>query len=233
MTPILILFFGLQPLVAVATDLPFAAITKLVGTVNYLRMKIVSWHIVVNMAIGGVPGALFMSYMIRKNDFSEQLDMWVQSLLGIVLFITALLILFRAILHRFMLSFVPTDPRGLRWARYSLLAVASCGIGMLVSLTSVGGGAITMALLTLLYPSRRLVTLVGTDIVYTIVIASIATGNYFQLGIIDYGILFLLLAGSLPGVLLGSILAPKLAEKTMRFLLASIFVLLGFWMILV
>lgn len=209
MTPVLIIFFGTPPVVAIATDLVFATITKLVASVIHSRSGSVDWYVAKRIWMGSIPGtALGIGLLVYlANEFVFVIGI----LLSLVLVITAFSML------------VST---GVTKTSSNHLSIIGAGlIGFAVATTSVGAGAMGMALLRSLMGDRDVKKLIGTDIVHAIPIALIAGVSYFFAGFFDGGLLLNLLIGSLPGVVIGSMLVTKMNASYLRKLLAVVLLL--------
>jgi uncharacterized membrane protein YfcA len=144
--------------------------------------------------------------------------------LGIALLLTGVSILFRtlildAIARRFG---VPSNK-----AAATLTIVSGLVLGVLVSLSSVGAGALGVTVLIILYPGRSLATIVGSDIAHAVPLTLLAGLGHWQMGDVDVHLLVKLLSGSIPGILLGSYLAPRLPERGLRPILAVVLLIVG------
>ncbi len=222
MTPILVLFFGIHPSAAVGTDLLFAAITKIAGTAIHGMNKTINWRIVFNLAAGSIPAAIITIWLlsgVERN--SESVSTQLNAILGSVLTVTAVLLFMRprllAAAARYRGSHPELSLRTLAIMTFTLGAI----IGALVSLTSVGAGAIGVTVLLLLYPQLMVRDMIGTDIVHAVPLTLIAGIGYWMIGETQMGMLGSLLVGSLPGVVLGSYLAPRIPERVIRPILAT------------
>ena len=209
MTPVLIIFFGIPPVVAIATDLVFATITKLVASVIHSKSGSVDWFVAKRMWMGSIPGTAIgiglLVYLANEFVFA------VNILLSLLLVVTAVSMLVSI---------------GVTKTSSSRLPVVGGGfIGFSVATTSVGAGAMGMALLRSLMGDRDPKKLVGTDIVHAIPVALIAGLSFFFAGFFDGGLLVNLLIGSLPGVVIGSMLVTKINASYLRKLLAVVLLL--------
>lgn len=229
MTPALILVFGIKPIVAVGTDLLYAALTKAGGVFVHNREKNIDWRVVLTMACGSVPASVCAIFLLKKLD-TEGADYQglVMGLLAGALILTALFLLFR----RQLLNFSKHE----RFLLLKLLHAKHCTpmtvaagavIGLLVTLSSVGAGVIGAVFLLLLYPRLRPVQVVGTDLAHAVPITTIAGLGHVHLGTVDFILLSTLLLGSLPGIFLGSHVGTLLPDRVMRPLLAALLLLLG------
>lgn len=145
--------------------------------------------------------------------------------LGYALLLTALSLLFR---HRILAlaRVLSLHRRPRREAAATVLLGAL--LGVLVSLSSVGAGAIGVTMLVLLYPHLPIARIVGTDIAHAVPLTLVAGLGHFAVGTVDLSLLASLLIGSLPGIALGSLIAPRAPERALRLLLAAVLMLVGF-----
>lgn len=232
MAPILILMFGFNPAVAVGTDLWFAAITKTVGGGIHHRLGSPDWTIVKRLALGSIPAAVITLVwlgMLHQGRLEGDLLM---TLLGGALLVTAVLMLAKTRLTAPLRKFhhVP-DERTLRRQLVATIA-GGAAVGVLVTLTSVGAGALVAVLLALTYPLRLSAkTIVGTDIIHAVPLTLVAALGHSWLGNVDVWLLASLLIGSVPGIVAGSLVAGKVNDTLVRFALAAMLVVSGLKMI--
>lgn len=232
MTPILILVLGVNPLVAVGTDLLYSVPTKILGAVLHARQRTVDWQIVAKLLLGGVPGAIFgliLLYVLRHDLNIAAMTVFVKRAVGAALFVSAAALAYSIIARRKMGS----DSAGNGDLKRRTLPVALSGaaVGFFVAVTSIGSGAMTMPLLLLIVPFVGIRRLVGSDIAYAAFLIPLAAFGQIALGNINYAIAFTLLAGSLPGVYLGSRLCKHLPEVWLRPAVATILVIAGWRLI--
>src|SRR5215472_5887466 len=214
MTPLLILLFGVHPTTAVGTDLLFAASTKATGTIVHAAARTVDWMLVSLLAIGSVPATIATLVLLSRFDLKGATAQHVITVtLGGVLLITALfLIVGRSIRTRYANRLKTLDPR-----TTSLFTIAlGLTMGILVTMTSVGAGAIGVTVLLLLHPNLPAGRVVGSDIAHGVPLTLLAGAGHWYLGSIDWGLLCNLLIGSLPGVILGSYLATRARDGLVR-----------------
>ena len=224
MTPLLVLFFGIQPAVAVGTDLLYAAITKASGSFVHARQGHVDWKTVGLLALGSVPASLLTTLGLHQlNADTAHMTAVIKGTLGVALILTAVAILFRHRITRFS--------RESGWVKTHQIAPATVIVGIvlgvLVTLSSVGAGALGVAALFFLYPKASPVRIVGTDIAHAVPLTLVAGLGHAGLGTVDYGLLVSLLIGSLPGIWIGSHLSSRVSERWLRSALAGILVLVG------
>jgi uncharacterized protein len=225
MTPLLILLFGTPATTAVGTDLLYAAATKSVGSLAHWRKQTVDWRITGRLAAGSIPGAVLTVFALHTfgvtGDSSPRL---ITATLGVALFLSAAAVLARPWIRRF--SDRHPDERRQRLTA-PLTVWAGFALGVLVTISSVGAGALGMTLLVMLYPGVRLVRLIGTDISHAVPLTLVAGIGHWFLGAINWGLLVSLLVGSVPGIVLGSNLSSRLPERVLRPILAAILVIAG------
>jgi uncharacterized protein len=225
MTPILVLLFGVHPAAAVGTDLLYASITKTVGTAVHGANHTVEWPIVARLAGGSVPATVLTLLVISHFDLSSRAASHVIStVLGVMLLFTAVALMFR---HRLLAM------GGDRLSEYSprstvaLTVVTGAVLGVLVTVSSVGAGAIGVTVLLLLYPKLPMTRIVGSDIAHAVPLTLIAGVGHWFLGSVNLDMLASLLIGSIPGIILGSMLAVRVPEWVLRPLLAVTLALVG------
>lgn len=227
MTPLLVLLFGISPSVAVGTDLLYAAITKAGGTVAHNLKGTVDWKITGSLAAGSLPAAVLTLFIIGTyfpggiGGASHIISVS----LGVALVLTAIALIFRHRIQAFSLSHhgAERDPR----LTTILTVVTGFVLGVLVSISSVGAGALGVTALFFLYPRMASVRIVGSDIAHAVPLTLVAGLGHWWLGSVDWSLLGSLLIGSLPGIWLGSHISAKVPEKILRPALAVMLVLVG------
>jgi uncharacterized protein len=222
MTPILMLVFGQSPAVAVGTDLLFAATTKLVATASFGFSRRVDWPIVGRLLLGSVPGSaivVFGLWLTRKTP--SAVDSITSRSLAIVLALAALGLIFQAPLQRLGLKLTARTISHLERHKVLLTALSGLVLGVAVTLTSVGAGALGVVMLLALYPLRLTSDkLVATDIAHALPITLIAGMGHVFLGHVNFNVLAALLLGSIPGVLIASRITIRLPARVTRTLIA-------------
>jgi uncharacterized protein len=219
MTPLLILFFGIVPATAVGTDLLYAAATKTGGSLVHGLARSIDWPIVRRLASGSMPASVVTLYILSYMHLNSAAA---TSLVTIVLcgalIITAGVLIFRnAILTTYRAHITELDPRNT-----AIVTVLVGGLlGVLVSISSVGAGAIGVMALVILYPKLPVARIVGSDIAHAVPLTLIAGVGHWMVGAVDWHIIGSLLVGSLPGIFLGSYFAVRVPETALRMLLAA------------
>ena len=232
MTPLLILGWGVPPLTAVGTDLLFAAGTKAGGLWPLWRLRRIPWAVVGWMALGSVPvSALTVWWMSHQlHNALSSVESLVKLSLGVALLLTAGVTLYKAMQGT---TFTPAQalaPTGAESGtdRHPSLTVAlGAVIGALVSLTSVGAGALGMTALLLLYPRLPLPRTVAADIAHAVPLTLVAGLGHSLLGHVDWALLSALLLGSIPGIWLGTQWVHRLPTRLSRLALSLVLALAG------
>ena len=228
MTPLLVLFFGIHPVSAVATDLIYAAITKAAGTAVHHRGQNVNWRVTGLLAAGSVPASLLSLIFIAsgaRNDPSFIAAL--KTGLGYALLLTALLVLFRRRIMDHIARFNSTHAPMSGPMQGGLTVLTGIILGVLVSLTSIGAGALGVTALLALYPRLRTHEIIASDIAHAVPLTLVSGLGYWYMGEVDFPMLGALLLGSIPGIILGSHLAPKLADGVLRPILSVILLIVG------
>jgi uncharacterized membrane protein YfcA len=219
MTPLLTLMFGVTPSVAVGTDLAFASITKSAGTITHRSRGTVHWDIVGRLCLGALPAALVATLALQYfGPLNAALGKVIRYSIAVSVLLTVVAILFRGK----MLAWVNASPSHQLHGRSLFAATVASGalLGTLVTISSIGAGAIGATLLVMLYPRLTAAEVAGTDIAYAVPLTAIAAVGHWWLGSIDWTLLLTLLVGSLPGITLGAWAARAVPERVLRGLLA-------------
>ncbi|GAA5783875.1 UPF0721 transmembrane protein [Chitiniphilus shinanonensis] len=228
MTPIL-LFFGINPATAVGTDLLYASITKAGGVLVHHKHRNIDWRITRWLALGSVPAALATVWALHvMRAETEAINAVIKHALGVALMLTSVAIIFKQRLLQFAQRHVGVSASlhgGLqrRWATIGNGAL----LGVIVTLSSIGAGAIGTIALFLLFPLLPTARLVGTEIAHAVPLTLVAGLGHAGLGNLDWGLLSNLLVGSLPGIYFGSQLTGRLPDHILRPVLAGMLVLVG------
>ena len=234
MTPLLVFLFGFKPVVAVGTDLLFAAITKTSGVfVHHGNHKSVEWRIVGLLAAGSLPAAVATLFVL--NHFArigKETTGIITFTLGIALILTALALIFRTYLQKAGKSSEEHQPGRFHHLQAPATVLTGLMLGVLVTMSSVGAGALGTVALLFLYPRLPTLKVVGTDLAHAIPLTAIGGFGHWQLGHVDFTLLGSLLVGSLPGIWIGSHLSAKIPEKVLRPVLAGVLMLIGFKFVL-
>lgn len=225
MTPILVLLFGVHPATAVGTDLLYASVTKSVGTLVHGLNHTVEWRIVRRLATGSVPATIVTLFAISHFNIGGPASGRVISLvLGVTLLLTAASLIFR---KQFVSLTAPLLARVPAPHITRLTVLTGALLGSLVTLSSVGAGALGVTALLLLYPNIPMARIVGSDIAHAVPLTLIAGVGHWWLGSVDLPLLASLLSGSIPGIILGSYLSAHIPDWVLRPLLATVLCIVG------
>ncbi|AVR87730.1 sulfite exporter TauE/SafE family protein [Thauera aromatica] len=227
MTPLLVLLFGIHPSVAVGTDLLYAAITKTGGTLAHGLKGTVDWKITRLLAAGSLPAAALTLVLVGRFapggiDGTASL---IKVALGFALLLTAVALILRRHIQAFALARFGGTPNPARTARLTVLTGAV--LGVLVSISSVGAGALGVTALFFLYPTMPALRIVGSDIAHAVPLTAVAGLGHWFLGSVDWLLLGSLLVGSLPGIWLGTHISTRIPDRVLRPILATMLVLVG------
>jgi len=233
MAPILILLLGVAPTTAVGTDLWFAAITKSFGGAVHHAYGEPDWQVVRRLAMGSLPASALTLYIISQAHIGPLKQGLVMEALGVVLILTAIATMSWNLVRGAALRLETGGGGRYRRLQPGLTVVAGAVLGITVSMTSVGAGALGATMLLALYPLRmNPARLVGTDIVHAVPLTIVAGLGHFWLGNVNFPLLGSLLVGSIPGILVGSFLATRVSGNIIRPVLASVLVASGLKMLL-
>jgi uncharacterized membrane protein YfcA len=228
MAPILILLVGVAPSVAVGTDLWFAAITKTVGGVVHHKYGKPDWMIVCHLLMGSLPASVATIAVLSNMDIDRVQSGFIIKALGVLLLLTALATLMRRLIHDAAKKLNPPTAKRAKQVQPVLTVLAGALLGVMVTLTSVGAGALGATMLIMLYPLRmKAARLVGTDIIHAVPLTAVAGLGHLVIGNVDFTLLVSLLVGSIPGIIVGSLLASRIPDKLVRSALATILVVVG------
>lgn len=218
MTPLLVLLFGFHPATAVGTDLLYASVTKTVGTAVHHKGQTVDWRIVAGLATGSVPAAIVtLSLMAYLGVSGSQSSVVLNLLLGGALLLTGFAVLFRPLILRWAGHHIHAM-EARRVTHWTVLLGAT--LGVLVSITSVGAGALGTTALLILYPKLPVARIAGSDIAHAVPLTLIAGIGHWLMGSVDFTLMLSLLAGSIPGIIVGSLFATRTSDAVLRPVLA-------------
>jgi len=225
MTPLLVLVFGFHPSTAVGTDLLFAAATKTVGTTIHSAGKTVDWRIVRRLAMGSVPATLLCLLLIGYFGVNSKAVGSIISLtLGVALILSSITLLFK---DTIVAAITRRHPEFGKESSLRLTVAVGVMLGILVSLSSVGAGALGTIALIILYPRLPIVRIVGSDIAHAVPLTLLAGMGHWYLGSINFALLSSLLVGSVPGIIIGSYTARYAPETVLKMGLGAILAVVG------
>jgi uncharacterized protein len=225
MTPLLVLLFGIHPATAVGTDLLYAGATKMSGTAVHGLRGSIDWRVVRRLASGSAPAALIT--LLALSFFGAQSSKAsgaITTILGVTLLLTATALLFRPFLVQ---KFAPYFGDRSDGNIAVLTVVLGAVLGVLVTISSVGAGAIGVTFLLMLYPKMTTLRIVGSDIAHAVPLTLIAGAGHWAMGSVDWPMLLSLLVGSIPGIAISSHFAPLVPDRALRTLLACALILAG------
>jgi uncharacterized membrane protein YfcA len=226
MTPLLVLIFGVSPQTAVGTDLLYAAITKIVGSAIHGWQETVDWRIVRRLACGSIPAALVtLAVLAQFGHIGNSAQHIILICLAVLLAATALLVVLRNRLIGFAHELNPLEPPAKVVAGTVALGAA---VGVAVSISSVGAGAIGVTVLLMLYPRLPMARIVGSDIAHAVPLVLVAGIGHWMIGDVDGRLLTNLLVGSIPGVIIGGMLSSHAPDRALRPLLAIVLAVSSF-----
>ncbi len=225
MTPLLILLFGVHPATAVGTDLLYAAATKAGGGIVHGWSRSIHWPAVIRLACGSIPASMLTLFVLWQLDLSaDGARRLINAVLCFALLLTAVSLIFRkAVIETLRSRMERFDDRAI--ARATVLV--GVALGVLVSISSVGAGAVGVTALLLLYPQMPMSRVVGSDIAHAVPLTLIAGIGHWLVGSTDWQLMGVLLIGSLPGIVIGSYCAVRVPETALRLLLASILIVVA------
>ena len=228
MTPLLVLVFGVAPATAVGTDLLYASLTKMGGTWVHGQRGTVDWKIVKLLALGSLPATLLCMALLHYLALDEKhLKSLITSVLSVALVLTALALYFKPYFQK-----LGQSKEGVVFELHAhhlpgATVITGAVLGVLVTISSVGAGALGVVVLLFLYPRLSTARIVGTDIAHAVPLTLVAGLGHAALGTVNYTLLGSLLLGSLPGIYLGSHLGVKIPDRILRPLLASMLMIIG------
>jgi uncharacterized membrane protein YfcA len=225
MTPVLVLLFGIHPSTAVGTDLLFAATTKTFGTAIHGFAGTVEWRIVALLGAGSLPATVAtLGYLAYAGAPDAATSKLISFVLGIALLLTAVCLMFRAqIVAFFSRKFGEPTTR----TATILTVVTGVWLGVFVSISSVGAGAIGVTVLLLLYPRLPLARIVGSDIAHAVPLTLVAGLLHWITGSVNWYLFCSLITGSIPGIIIGSFVGSRVSDRVLRPALAAVLVLVG------
>ena len=235
MTPILITLFKIEPHIAIGTDLLYAAISKFFGSVVHAKKLNIVWPIVIWLAVGSIPASIATTwvldnYLSQSTHYKAILTM----VLGFMLTITGISIVFRTQVERFFSRFgKPMTNEDIDQQRERLkskrLQIALMGIvlGIFVTLSSVGAGAFGIMALIIMFPNLPMIRIIGSDVVHAVLLTLVAGMGHMSSGNVDFELLMWLLIGSIPAIIVGTLVSSRLPEKIIRKILGITLFALG------
>lgn len=228
MTPLLLLIFGVAPMAAVGTDLWFAAITKAFAAPVHQRHGLIDWQVVKRLWAGSLPASTLTLLWLRSHRLDESHMDMLKGGIAVAVITTAVAMLFQKRMHEVGRRLRVTDTSAFKAAQRPLTIAAGALLGVLVTATSVGAGALGAVMLVYLYPLRLTPPrLIATDIVHALPLALFAGIGHLFLGHVEGHLLLNLLLGSVPAVMVGAALSARLPHAVLRWALMAVLLTVG------
>lgn len=235
MTPILISLFRIEPHIAIGTDLLYAAISKFCGSLVHAKKLNIVWPIVLWLALGSIPASLATTWVLEHYlSQSSQYKMILTTVLGFMLTLTGISIIFRSQIEKFFSKFgkkldietIEQERQRLKEKRLKILIMGVI-LGIFVTLSSVGAGAFGIMALILMFPNLPMIRIIGSDVVHAVLLTLVAGLGHMNSGNVDFTLLMWLLVGSIPAIVVGTLLSSHLPEKIIRKVLGITLFALG------
>ena len=235
MTPILITLFKIEPHIAIGTDLIYASISKFCGSLVHAKKLNIVWPIVLWLAIGSIPASLCTSWVLEHYlSQSTAYKSLLTTVLGFMLTLTGVSIMFRGYIEKFFSRFgKKTGIESLEEERQRLkdkrvlILIMGIVLGVFVTLSSVGAGAFGVMALILMFPNMPMIRIIGSDVVHAVLLTLVAGMGHMSSGNVDFNLLIWLLVGSIPAIVVGTLLSSRLPEKIIRKILGITLFALG------
>ena len=238
MTPILISLFRIEPHIAIGTDLLYAAISKFCGSFVHAKKMNIVWPIVIWLAIGSIP-ASFATHWVLENYLSQSTHYKavLTMVLGFMLTLTGISIIFRASIEKFFNKYrkqeLPDMTQDLEKVDFksgkkrALIIIMGIVLGVFVTLSSVGAGAFGIMALILMFPNLPMIRIIGSDVVHAVLLTLVAGLGHMSAGNVDFALLGWLLVGSIPAIVIGTLISSRMPEKIIRKILGITLFCLG------
>ncbi|WP_445115622.1 sulfite exporter TauE/SafE family protein [Acinetobacter sp. WZC-1] len=234
MTPILISLFRIEPHIAIGTDLLYAAISKFCGSLVHARKLNIVWPIVIWLALGSVP-ASFITHWVLDHYLSQSTHYKavLTTVLGFMLTLTGFSIIFRGRIEQFFNKFRnreqlnPEQAQDFTGKRRFYVLIMGIVLGVFVTLSSVGAGAFGIMALIIMFPNLPMIRIIGSDVVHAVLLTSVAGLAHMSSGNVDFTLLGWLLAGSIPAIVIGTLISSRMPEKLIRRILGITLLALG------
>ncbi|MNZ02889.1 sulfite exporter TauE/SafE family protein [Acinetobacter calcoaceticus] len=234
MTPILISLFRIEPHIAIGTDLLYAAISKFCGSMVHAKKLNIVWPIVLWLAVGSIPASFATTwvlehYLSQSTHYKAVLTM----VLGFMLTLTGVSIIFRSRIEKFFNKFrnkevTQTENEQLA-IHHKRLYIIIMGIilGVFVTLSSVGAGAFGIMALVIMFPNLPMIRIIGSDVVHAVLLTLVAGLGHMSAGNVDFTLLMWLLVGSIPAIIVGTLISSRMPERLIRKILGITLFALG------
>lgn len=234
MTPILISLFRIEPHIAIGTDLLYAAISKFCGSLVHAKKLNIVWPIVLWLAVGSIPASFITSwvlehYLSQSTHYKTVLTM----VLGFMLTLTGISIIFRSTIEKFFVDLRNKDnhanssSQNLTETKRVYIVIMGIVLGIFVTLSSVGAGAFGVMALIIMFPNLPMIRIIGSDVVHAVLLTFVAGLSHMSSGNVDFHLLMWLLVGSIPAIIIGTLISSRLPEKIIRKVLGITLFALG------
>jgi uncharacterized protein len=215
MTPMLILLFSVKPAAAISSDLVAAVVMRPVGAVVHLRKGTVNLRMVGWMTLGSVPMAFLGAYLLHLLGHGKSDQLNVERALGAALLVGAAAMVFRWFGDRRAKQERTALVTGVAIRPLPTAAIGMVG-GLIVGMTSVGSGSLMIVLLLFTYPLLSAKRLVGTDLTQAVPLTAAAALGALAFGHVEFGVTASIVIGSVPAVLIGSLLSSRAPDRYIR-----------------
>ncbi|WP_272197605.1 sulfite exporter TauE/SafE family protein [Acinetobacter baumannii] len=234
MTPILIGLFRIEPHIAIGTDLLYAAISKFCGSMVHAKKLNIVWPIVLWLAIGSIPASfgtawVLEHYLSQSTHYKAVLTM----VLGFMLTLTGVSIIFRTRIEKFFNKFrnkenTQTENEQLAVQnKRTYIVIMGIILGVFVTLSSVGAGAFGIMALVIMFPNLPMIRIIGSDVVHAVLLTLVAGLGHMSAGNVDFVLLMWLLVGSIPAIIIGTLISSRMPERLIRKILGITLFALG------
>ncbi|EMO2543738.1 TPA: sulfite exporter TauE/SafE family protein [Acinetobacter baumannii] len=234
MTPILIGLFRIEPHIAIGTDLLYAAISKFCGSMVHAKKLNIVWPIVLWLAVGSIPASfgtawVLEHYLSQSTHYKAVLTM----VLGFMLTLTGVSIIFRTRIEKFFNKFrnkenTQTENEQLAVQnKRTYIVIMGIILGVFVTLSSVGAGAFGIMALVIMFPNLPMIRIIGSDVVHAVLLTLVAGLGHMSAGNVDFMLLMWLLVGSIPAIIIGTLISSHMPERLIRKILGITLFALG------
>ena len=233
MTPILISLFRIEPHIAIGTDLLYAAISKFCGSMVHAKKLNIVWPIVLWLALGSIPASIITHWILDNYlSGSTHYKAVLTTVLGFMLTLTGISIVFRAQIEKFFAKYRKGQISELEQnldikGKKTYGVIMGIVLGIFVTLSSVGAGAFGIMALILMFPNLPMIRIIGSDVVHAVLLTSVAGFAHMTSGNVDFHLLGWLLVGSIPAIIIGTLISSRLPERLIRKILGIMLFALG------
>ena len=233
MTPILISLFRIEPHIAIGTDLLYAAISKFCGSMVHAKKLNIVWPIVLWLALGSIPASIITHWILDNYlSGSTHYKAVLTTVLGFMLTLTGISIVFREQIEKFFAKYRKGQISELEQnfdikGKKTYVVIMGIVLGIFVTLSSVGAGAFGIMALILMFPNLPMIRIIGSDVVHAVLLTSVAGFAHMTSGNVDFHLLGWLLVGSIPAIIIGTLISSRLPERLIRKILGITLFALG------